>query len=77
MSRGKYLSLEEARKSGTLDQFAKEHPIEDVHPQARLRFKRLLEAAAKGSLEAEETSGRAASEGYSGTQTRQDTSEGA
>ena len=46
MARRKYLSLEEARKSGQLDQFAKEHPIEDVHPQARSRFKRLLEAAA-------------------------------
>ena len=34
MSRGKYLSLEEARKGGKLDQFAKEHPIDDVHPQA-------------------------------------------
>jgi hypothetical protein len=26
MSRGKYLSLEEARKAGRLDQFCKEHP---------------------------------------------------
>lgn len=26
MSRGRYLSLEEARKAGKLDQFAKEHP---------------------------------------------------
>ncbi len=26
MSQGKYLSLEEARKSGKLKQFAKEHP---------------------------------------------------
>ena len=34
MARGKYLSLEEARKSGKLDQFAKEYPIDDVHPQA-------------------------------------------
>ena len=34
MARGKYLSLEEARKAGQLNQFAKEHPIEDVHPQA-------------------------------------------
>ncbi len=34
MARGKYLSLEEARKSGQLNQFAKEHPIDDVHPQA-------------------------------------------
>lgn len=28
MARGKYLSLEEARKLGKLDQFAKEHPSE-------------------------------------------------
>jgi len=28
MSRGKYLSLEEARKMGKLDRFAKEHPTE-------------------------------------------------
>ena len=34
MATGKYLSLEEARKDGKLDQFAKEHPIDDVHPQA-------------------------------------------
>jgi len=26
MSRGKYLSLEEARKKGQLDRFCKEHP---------------------------------------------------
>ncbi len=34
MVRRKYLSLEEARKAGQLDQFAKEHPIDDVHPKA-------------------------------------------
>ena len=34
MARGKYLRLEEARKAGQLGQFAKEHPIDDVHPQA-------------------------------------------
>lgn len=28
MARGRYLSLEEARRSGKLDQFAKEHPSE-------------------------------------------------
>lgn len=42
MSRGKYLSLEEARKEGKLKQFAKEHPS-----QADGRFHRLLEAMAK------------------------------
>ncbi len=36
MSRGKYLSLEEARKGGKLDQFAKEHPIEDLHPHSAM-----------------------------------------
>ena len=46
MSRGKYLSLEEARKLGKLDQFAKEHPA-----QADERFWPLLEAASKGLLE--------------------------
>ena len=28
MARGKYLSLEEARRSGKIDQFCKEHPSE-------------------------------------------------
>lgn len=28
MARGRYLSLEEARKVGQIDQFAKEHPSE-------------------------------------------------
>ena len=77
MSRGKYLSFEEARKMGKLDRFAKEHPIEDVHPRARRRFRGVLDAMAKGTLEGEETSDRAASEGYSGTRTRQGTSEDA
>ncbi len=36
MARGRYLSLEEARKSGKLDQFAKEHPIEDLHPHSAM-----------------------------------------
>ena len=81
MSRGKHLSLEEARtganRGATIDRFCKEHPIEDVHPRARSRFKSVLDAMAKGSLEGEKTSGRVVSEGYSGTQTRQDTSEDA
>jgi hypothetical protein len=38
MSCGKYLSLEEARKSGKLDRFAKEHPSEGD----RSRFNRQL-----------------------------------
>lgn len=77
MARGKYLSLEEARKLGALKQFAKEHPIEDVHPRARLRFKRLLEAAAKGLPTSGQTSTQAASEDCSGTRIRPNTSEDA
>ena len=70
MSFGKYLSLEEARKSCKLKQFAKEHPS-----QADERFPRLLEAMAKGTLEAGGTSDPGSSEGYSGTQTPPGTSE--
>ncbi len=70
MARGKYLSLEEARKSGKLNRFAKEHPS-----KADKRFPRLLDAMSRGLLEGEQTSDRAASEDCSGTRTRQDTSE--
>ena len=73
MARGKYLSLEEARKmKGGLKRFAKEHPS-----KADARFPKLLEAMARGLLEGARTSGRGASEDYSETQTRQDTSEDA
>lgn len=44
MARGKYLSLEEARKLGKLDRFCKEHPsVAD-----RGRFERLLDAVTRG-----------------------------
>ena len=76
MSRGKYLNLEEARKGetkgATIKRFCKEHPS-----QADERFWPALEAAAKGLPTAEGTSAPAASEGYSGTQTRPGTSEDA
>jgi hypothetical protein len=39
MSQGKYLSLEEARKSGKLDRFAQEHPSQTD----RDRFARLCD----------------------------------
>lgn len=43
MKRGKSLSLEEARRTGQLDRFCKEHPsVGD-----RERFYRLINAAAK------------------------------
>jgi hypothetical protein len=46
MSRGKYLSLEEARNAGKLEQFAAEHPSEADAP----RLKSLLEAMSKGLI---------------------------
>jgi hypothetical protein len=52
MSRGKYLSFEEARKSGALGRFTKEHPVE----ADRDRFERLLDAMSQGVLEEAETS---------------------
>lgn len=70
MSRGQYLSLEEARNADQLDRFCKEHPS-----QANgLTFDRLLDAMARGKLEAGETSSPETSEGYSDTQTRPGTS---
>lgn len=68
MSSGKYLSLEEARKIGKLDRFAKEHPSEGD----RKRFDRLLEEMSK-TKEAEETSSPGNDESSNETQTRQGT----
>jgi hypothetical protein len=69
MSRGKYLSLEEARKSGKLDRFAREHPSEGDHN----RFSRLLEEMSKTIEAAEETSSPERDENSNGTRTRQGT----
>ena len=44
MSRGKYLSLEEARNRSLVERFAKEHPSEGDEKL----FDRLLEAMARG-----------------------------
>ena len=49
MSRGKYLSLEEARRLGKLDQFCKEHPS-DADAD---RFKKLLALVSEGQKEAD------------------------
>ena len=69
MSRGKYLSLEEARNSGKLDLFAKEH----ASKADRDRFERLLDAMSRGVLEDEQTSPPGRGENSTGTQTRQGT----
>lgn len=75
MSRGKLLSLEEARNGNkpgeSIAQFAKEHPS-----KADRRFWAALEAAAKGVPATAGTSTQAVSEDCSETQTHPDTSEG-
>lgn len=47
MARGKYLSLEEARKKDQLDRFCKEHPYEGDEKD----FDELLDAMAEGKSE--------------------------
>lgn len=53
MSRGKHLSLEEARKAKQLEQFAQESPSEETRPG---RFDELLDAMAKGKKPTSSTS---------------------
>ncbi len=69
MARGKYLSLEEARKSGTLKRFAKEHPSEGDGAL----FDRLLNAMVRSPPEADQTSTQATSEDCNEIRIRQDT----
>lgn len=69
MSRGKHLSLEEARNAGKLDQFCKEHPSK----AERARFNALLTAMSQGVLEEAETSEPDRDAGSTGTRTRQGT----
>ena len=73
MSKGKHLSLEEARKVGQIDQFCMEHPSEGDSEQ----FASLLEALARKRPATDQTSDRAASAYCSDTQTPSRTSEGA
>ncbi|GFO83194.1 MAG: hypothetical protein A49_28210 [Methyloceanibacter sp.] len=75
MARGKYLSLDEARKKkGGLARFAKEHPSEGDES----RFDRLLRAMAGGKPEVKgQTSNEAGAEGCDETRTPKGTSEDA
>lgn len=47
MSRGKYLSLEEARKANQLDRFAKEHPSEGDEKAFDEALRRMAKKPAK------------------------------
>ena len=77
MARGKYLSLEEARKSGKIDQFCKEHPSEGDWGVFDKTFDAMAGSDAKSSSRAVRTSSRGRGEGSSDTRTRRGTSEGA
>jgi len=66
MSRGKYLSLEEARKKGQLDRFCKEHPSKGD----RALFDHILDGLIKNPSKVSETSSRAKPARSSGTRTR-------
>jgi hypothetical protein len=69
MSCGKYLSLEEARKTGQLDRFCKEHQSTGDHDL----FDHILGQMTKIREEASETSPRGKRVRSTETQTRQDT----
>ena len=72
MSRGKYLSFEEARaRTNRLGQFAKEHPCE-----SNGRFWPVLNSIIKGSPKGGRTSTQGNGEDYSGIQTPSRTSRG-
>lgn len=73
MSRGKYLSLEEARKLDRIEQFAKEHPSKGD----RERFNRLLHEMSKTISLSAETSFPLNGASSNETQTHRDTSKDA
>ena len=80
MSRGKHLSLEEARKLGKLDQFAKEHPSESDKALWDQLFDAMIHGGPPDSIvkaRASKTSSRERGEGCSEIQTRQGTSKDA
>ncbi len=69
MSRGKYLSLEEARQDDQLDRFAKEHPSTGNQKV----FDKLFDAMAKKPAKAGRTSSKASSACCTDTRTRRGT----
>ena len=73
MARGKYLSLEEARKAGQIDQFCKEHPSKGDWNQFDAMMDWFAGPEAKSSSKAERTSSRGHGASSSGTRTRRGT----
>jgi hypothetical protein len=69
MSRGKNLSLEEARRTGELARFCEEHPSKAECD----RFLALLDAMSRGALEEVGTSQPEHEESFTDTQTHRGT----
>ena len=77
MARGKYLSLDEARRLGRIDQFCNEHPSRGSWQQFDAMMDWFAGPKAKSSSRAVRTSSKAGGACSSDTQTRRDTSEDA
>lgn len=77
MARGKYLSLEEARKQNTLDRFCKEHPSRGNWSKFDKLMDSFVGPEAKRTSRAVRTSSRERGANSSETRTRQGTSEDA
>ena len=73
MARGKYLSLEEARKSGKIDRFCKEHSSRGDWKLFDAMMDWFAGPEAKSSSRAVRTSSRVRGAGSSGTRTRRGT----
>ena len=73
MSRGKYLSLEEARQSEKIEQFCKEHPSKGDWNQFDAMMDWFSGPEAKSSSRAVRTSSRGRGASSSGTRTRRGT----
>ena len=71
------MNLKEALKLGKLDQFAKEHEIEDPHPDGEWRFWKLFDLMTSGMPASAETSDAAHDEDYDEIQTHRDISKDA
>lgn len=76
MARGKYLSLEEARRSGQIDRFCEEHPSRGSLKKLDALIDAFAGPEAKRSSRAARTSTRARGACSSGTRTRRGTSKG-
>ena len=73
MARGKYLSLEEARRSGKIERFCKEHPTKGDWNQFDAMMDSFAGPEAKSSSKAVRTSSRARGAGSNETRTRRGT----